>query len=72
MVSEVTQLPTPQPAITAQPPPLPRIDNIELYTIHDEPMPLQIRRTYIRIGQESTHIHHGVQCNIRNDKGKKV
>ena len=40
VVSEVTQLPTPQPAITAQPPPLPRIDNAELYTIHDELMPL--------------------------------
>ena len=40
VVSEVTQLPTPQPAITAQPPPLPRIDNAELYTMHDEPMPL--------------------------------
>ena len=38
VVSEITQLPTPQPAITAQPPPLPRIDNTELYTIHDEPM----------------------------------
>ena len=32
----------------AQPPPLPRIDNPELYTIHDEPMPLWIRRTYIK------------------------
>ena len=40
MVNEITQLPTPQPAITAQPPPLPRINNAELYTIHDEPMPL--------------------------------
>ena len=38
VVSEITQLPTPQPAITAQPPPLPRIDNTELYTIHDELM----------------------------------
>ena len=38
VVNEITQLPTPQPAITAQPPPLPRIDNTELYTIHDEPM----------------------------------
>ena len=38
MVNEITQLPTSQPAITAQPPPLPRIDNAELYTIHDELM----------------------------------
>ena len=38
VVGEITQLPTPQPAITAQPPPLPRIDNTELYAIHDEPM----------------------------------
>ena len=40
MVNEITQLSTPQPAITAQPPPLPRINNAELYTIHDELMPL--------------------------------
>ena len=40
VVSKITQLPTPQPAITAQPLPLPRINNAELYTIHDEPMPL--------------------------------
>ena len=32
----------------AQPPPLLRINNPELYTIHDEPMPLHIRRTYVR------------------------
>ena len=38
VVSKATHLPTPQPAITAQPPPLPRIDNAELYTIHDELM----------------------------------
>ena len=40
MVSEITQLPTPQTAITAQPPPLLRIDNAELYAIHDELIPL--------------------------------
>ena len=48
IVNQTTQVPTPQPVIMAQPPPLPRIDNPELYTIHDETMPLQIRRTYIR------------------------
>ena len=40
VVNEITQLPTPQPVIMAQPPPLPRIDNPELYTIPDELMPL--------------------------------
>ena len=40
MVNEITQHQTPQPIIAAQPPPLPRIDDTELYTIHDEPMPL--------------------------------
>ena len=48
MVNEITQHPTPQPIIAAQPPPLPRIDDAELYTIHDEPMLLRIRCTYIR------------------------
>ena len=40
IVNETAQVPTPQPVIMAQLPPLPRIDNPELYTIHDEPMPL--------------------------------
>ena len=57
VVSEITQLPTPQPAITAQPPPLPRIDNAELYTIHDEPMPLRIRHTYIRDQTRNAHTY---------------
>ena len=48
IASQISQVPTPQPIITAQPPPLPRINNPELYTIHDEPMLLRIRRTYIR------------------------
>ena len=43
VVNETAQVPTPQPVIMAQLPPLPRIDNPELYTIHDELMPLQIR-----------------------------
>ena len=43
IVNEIVQVPTPQPVIMAQPPPLPRIDNPELYTIHDEPMLLRIR-----------------------------
>ena len=57
MVSEATQLPTPQPTITAQPPPLPRIDNAELYTIHDELMPLRIRHMYIRDRTRNTHMY---------------
>ena len=39
-----------------QPPPLPRIDNPELYTIHDEPMPLQFR-TYIRDQMRNAHTY---------------
>ena len=57
MVNEITQLPIPQPAITAQPPPLPRIDNAELYTIHDEPMPLRIRCKYIRDRTRNAHTY---------------
>ena len=57
MVNQITQLPTPQPTITAQPPPLPRIDNTELYTIHDELMPLRIRRTYIRDRTRNAHTY---------------
>ena len=38
VVNETAQVPTPQPVIMAQPPPLPRIDNPEFYMIHDEPM----------------------------------
>ena len=48
MLNETPQVPVPQPVLMAQLPPLPRIDNPELYTIHDEPMPLQIRKTYIK------------------------
>ena len=40
VLNETAQLPTPQPVIIAKLPPLPRIDNPELYTIHDELMPL--------------------------------
>ena len=43
ILSTMSQVPPPQPRINPQPPPLPRIDNTELYTIHDKPMPLQIR-----------------------------
>ena len=43
ILSTTSQVPPPQPRITPQPPPLPRIDNAELYTIHDKPMPLRIR-----------------------------
>ena len=38
--STTSQVPPPQPRITPQLPPLPRIDNMELYTIHDKLMPL--------------------------------
>ena len=48
IVNQTTYIPTPQPLIMAQPPPFPRINNTELYMIYDEPMPLCIRRTYIR------------------------
>ena len=48
ILSTTSQVPPPQPRITPQLPPLPRIDNAELYTIHDKPMPLRIRQTYIR------------------------
>ena len=48
IVNETAQVPTPQPVIMTQPPPLPRINNPELYMIHDELMLLQIRQTYIR------------------------
>ena len=41
----------------AQPPPLPRIDNPELYTIHDEPMPLQIKKTYIKDRTRNAHTY---------------
>ena len=57
VVNEITQLPTPQPAITVQPPPLPRINNAELFTIHDELMPLQIRRTYVRDRTRNAHTY---------------
>ena len=57
VVNKITQLPTPQPAITAQPPPLPRINNAELFTIHDELMLLQIRRTYIRDQTRNAHTY---------------
>ena len=46
-----------QLVLMAQLPPLPRIDNPELYTIHNEPMPLQIRRTYIKDRKRNTHMY---------------
>ena len=57
IVNQTTQVPTPQTLIMAQPPPLLRIDNPELYTIHDEPMPLHIRRTYIRDRTQNAHMY---------------
>ena len=49
--------PTPRYVPTAQPPPLPRIDNPNLYTIHEEPMPLHIRRTYICDRTRNVHTY---------------
>ena len=40
VLNKTAQVPTPQPVIMEQPSPLPRINNPELYTIHDESMPL--------------------------------
>ena len=57
IVNGITQLPNPQPVIMAQSPPLPRIENPELYTIHDEPMPLRIRHTYIRDQTRNAHTY---------------
>ena len=57
ILNETAQIPTPQPVIMAQPPTLPRIDNPELYTIHDEPMPLRIRRTYIMDQMQNAHTY---------------
>ena len=56
-VNETTQFPTPQPVIMAQPPPLPGINNPKLYMIHDELMPLRIRRTYIRDRMQNKHTY---------------
>ena len=57
MLNETAQVPVPQPVLMAQLPPLPRIDNPELYTIHDEPMPLQIRKTYIKDRMRNAHMY---------------
>ena len=57
MLNETPQVPVPQPVLMAQPPPLPRIDNPELYTIHDEPMPLRIRKSYIKDRMRNAHTY---------------
>ena len=57
IASQISQVPTPQPIITVQLPPLPRIDNPELYTIHDELMLLRIRQTYIRDRIRNAHTY---------------
>ena len=57
VLNETAQVPTSQPVLMAQPPPLPRIDNPELYTIHDKPMPLQIRRMYIKDRMRNAHMY---------------
>ena len=55
--STMSQVPPPQPRINPQLPPLPRIDNAELYTILDELMPLRIRQTYIRDRTQNAHTY---------------
>ena len=57
MLNETAQVPVPQLVLMVQPPPLPRINNPELYTIHDEPMPLRIRRTYIKDRMRNAHTY---------------
>ena len=56
-LNRTAQVPVPQPVLMAQLPPLPRIDNPELYTINDEPMPLPIRRTYIKDRMRNAHTY---------------
>ena len=56
-LNKTTQVPVPQPVLMAQLPPLPRIDNQELYTIHDKLMPLRIRRTYIKDRTRNAHTY---------------
>ena len=56
-LNKTAWVPVPQLVLMAQPPPLPRIDNPELYTIHDEPMPLWIRRTYIKDRTRNAHMY---------------
>ena len=56
-VNQTTQVPVLQSMIAAQLPPLPRIDNPELYMIHEELMPLHIRRTCIRDRTRNTHTY---------------
>ena len=56
-LNETARVPVPQPVLMAQPPPLPRIDNPELYTIHDKLMPLRIRRTCIKDRTRNAHTY---------------
>ena len=56
-LNETVRVPVPQLVLMGQPPPLPRIDNPELYTIHDELMPLRIRRTYIKDRTRNAHTY---------------
>ena len=56
-MDQVTKMSVLQPVVTAQPPPLLRIDNSELYTIHEETMPLCIRRTYMRDQTQNAHTY---------------
>ena len=57
MLNKTARMPDPQPVLMAQLPSLPRIDNPELYTIHDELMQLQIKRTYIKDRTRNAHTY---------------
>ena len=56
-INQTTQVPFPLQSISAQLPPLLRINIPELYMIHDEPMPLCISRTYIRDRTRNAHTY---------------
>ena len=56
-MNETAQVPTPQPVLKAQLPPLSRIDNPELYTIQNEPMLLRIRKTYVKDRTRNAHMY---------------
>ena len=57
MLNETARVPVPQQVLMAQLPPLLRIDNPELYIIHDKLMPLRISRTYIKDKTRNAHTY---------------
>ena len=56
-LNKTARVPVPQLVLMAQLPPLPRIDKPELCTIHDKPMPLRVRRTYIKDRMRNAHTY---------------